>query len=461
MTTNTKYGEKLEKYRDEKVKLTEQLIEKKKRLESGEEWLRKAKTKALRANIVLIIGLVLLIVSAFVFMNKNVQLQMTQYFTFNIDSSNTFEFFFAYSIHFCAILGVLYSVLYAISYGIKGITMSVIAVICCVLIKLVGTNVNSDDGWSLLMLLILFFLFLKAFIKLITYACKKNHIVNSDKKTNKSYEISIETKNKEIEEIEQKINDTEKCIDKALELYSRALTEENEELMQQAADEGEENAIRYLRNKADRERKEKAAELYKQAISGDTVDRELLKQAADLGDESACFDLGKELYFDSISDYYTENEQAKKAKQAEKYLSVFESSSNIEGKFLYISLRISSGTTKYNEWEKILEQLRTIKASGKLPEGYNEALDIALKGAVQMINTLGKEKNSRSSSSSYTSVPQTTYKYDYDPHYAGTFLDSRETVKRILNDPSVSAEEKNRVVSEHKRWHLDNYDFGV
>lgn len=281
-------------------------------------------------------------------------------------------------------------------------------------------------------------------------------------KINKSVE-TIASLEKDISDTKNQIINFEKNISNASDLYNRAIEENNHNLMQQAAAEGDSNAIKFLNDEAERKQREKAAELYAQATSGDVVDKELLKQAADLGDESACFDLGKELYLEFVSDEYTQEEKLEKSLEAEKYLKVFENSSNVEAKFLYYSIFVMGTIFDYDrfrrsvddisKWKKALAELRNIKKSGELTDTLSEPLDHVIKKAVEAIDSIEEIKNkfeqknkskskSTKSANTINECDSFTWTYDYVKNNEARCSDISLTLldvsKELLEEGNVS-----------------------
>lgn len=187
--------------------------------------------------------------------------------------------------------------------------------------------------------------------------------------------------------IENKIKEFEVYINNAFKLYNRAITEKSFDLMQQAAAEGDDNAIRYLKNQKERELKEKAAELYKQATSGDTVDKELLKQAAELGHTDANLSLGKELLDKGVSNQYTKTEKTGLIKKAQKHFRIALDNKNIEGEFLYMLCSIiCDECEQISNLSVALIRTRTIKEQKLLPKNYEYNIDFLLEKLVEAID---------------------------------------------------------------------------
>ena len=131
----------------------------------------------------------------------------------------------------------------------------------------------------------------------------------------------------------------------------------------------------------------KAKEFYEEAIKSDEIEETLMKKAADLEHPEACLYLGKKLMENYSSDKFTKKEKSVIIKDAKKYL-YNAKNLNTEAKFLYINSSVLSEAKDIDEWKFTLKELRSIEASGTLPEIYADACSTAISIVVDTIDNL-------------------------------------------------------------------------
>lgn len=133
------------------------------------------------------------------------------------------------------------------------------------------------------------------------------------------------------------------------------------------------------------EKMEKAAQLYEQAIQGDETNMELLIQAADMGNPSACKEYGKILFLETTSDLYTKIEKENKCELAAIYLEQVKNQ-DVEAELLWLACRIRYESNDVDEWEEILDRIRAIKASGEISEVFTDSINLMIQLLVQTID---------------------------------------------------------------------------
>ncbi len=132
-----------------------------------------------------------------------------------------------------------------------------------------------------------------------------------------------------------------------------------------------------------------AAESQYLTIENPEDQEDIVRQLADLGSASACLHYGRKLNFRYFSEALTQREKEELAKTVKTYLKISADSGNIEGQFLLLNLRAMTEAHACSGWEEILQQARDIKASGKLPEHYNDAIDALITTTIEQIDALG------------------------------------------------------------------------
>ena len=146
----------------------------------------------------------------------------------------------------------------------------------------------------------------------------------------------------------------------------------------------------------------KGQELYNEAMSKVPPDDNLLKEAAKLGDISACYYLGKNLLSDWLSDMYTAEEKEEIAEDAAKYFDVARQMAALanldiktECEFLWMFSRLQYERNTKTNWKQMLQDFRSIQKSGKLSEEYSDTLNSAIKTVINTIDTLDRQENSQ------------------------------------------------------------------
>jgi len=139
----------------------------------------------------------------------------------------------------------------------------------------------------------------------------------------------------------------------------------------------------------------KGQKLYEEAIASNPADEELLNKAAKLGHPAACCYVGKKILSEWTSNMYTIKEKEQMAKDAAKCFDVARQIAVLskmefqtECTFLWLFSRLQYETASESDLKDIVNMLRSIRHSGKLPEEYHEMLTIAIQTAVNNINEL-------------------------------------------------------------------------
>lgn len=143
------------------------------------------------------------------------------------------------------------------------------------------------------------------------------------------------------------------------------------------------------------EKQNKAAELYAQATQGEEIDMELMKQAADLGNPSACKEYGKMLFMETNSDLFTKSEKEDKCELAASYLEVA-ATQDVEAEFLWLSCRIQYEINDIHEWMEMLKRVRAIKASGELHASFGDSINSMIQLLVQTIDRIAEKQHTAS-----------------------------------------------------------------
>lgn len=150
--------------------------------------------------------------------------------------------------------------------------------------------------------------------------------------------------------------------------------------------------------------------LYQQAIAHDEADENLIKQAAALGSRPACLYMGKLMYRDFTSDYYTKKEKERIAEEGKHYLYIASQEENsevdkIEAEFLYLAFRVITEGFDADGWKAALTQLRNIQRSGLLQEELKEPCALLISQVVEMVD----KTPSRSTSGRSNNEPAMKY----------------------------------------------------
>ena len=104
-----------------------------------------------------------------------------------------------------------------------------------------------------------------------------------------------------------------------------------------------------------------------------------------MGDPSACKEYGKILFLESTSDLLLKAEQEHKCELAARYLEQVKDL-DVENELLWFACRIRYESNNAGEWKKVLNRVRTIKASGKVPEYLADPIDSMIQLLVQTID---------------------------------------------------------------------------
>lgn len=175
--------------------------------------------------------------------------------------------------------------------------------------------------------------------------------------------------------------------DTALENAAKAYLKECEKLDKAEKVRLREKHEREQKIQRDREKREKlakAAEIYAQAMAGETPDEKLISKAADMGDPDACLIVGRKLVGDWSSGMYTSKEKAGLLKRAVRYLE--NATGTVEGEFLWLFARANCEEHSAGEWKAILGQLRSIYNGGELPEEYMETCELTIQALVGLVD---------------------------------------------------------------------------
>ncbi len=208
--------------------------------------------------------------------------------------------------------------------------------------------------------------------------CKDNiSYLKTSKYSLNNQKSIVRKRQKQLNDIKCEINEIEGYINNASSLYNRAVSENNQELMKKAADEGNANAIRYL-----------AEEIYKQATAGETVDKELLNQAAALGHNLANMELGNELFDKGISNQYTKVEKTSLLKKAQQHYEIVLNNKNVEGEFMYMMCSvICDECESLPDLSVALARVRFMKEQKLLPENFEYNIDYLIEKLVELIDS--------------------------------------------------------------------------
>lgn len=181
--------------------------------------------------------------------------------------------------------------------------------------------------------------------------------------------------------VSQDVKDGFAAYEKEIAQQAEELRQEQERLEQQKALAAQEAA-----NKA--KRAEEANEMYLQAVAQNTVNDELLYQAAQMGSLDACRHVGHLLLERMASSMYTESEKAEYAKAAAGCLRTAAGSGDGELRYLWYFARYSYESNTLEGWQEMLDGLRQLMASGTLPPQYETDCTGVMQGLVRQINKM-------------------------------------------------------------------------
>lgn len=169
----------------------------------------------------------------------------------------------------------------------------------------------------------------------------------------------------------------------ALDAYAKQCKIQEEE---QARAEAE----RKSREEAEQNRREGDA-LYRRAIANQTVDEELMWQAAELGSRPACLYLGRQMMEAWSTGSFTKEEKADIAEVAKNYFHTASleedfKESRIEAQFGYLMFQVLTESGSAAKWQGVLSQLREVRDSGLLPERFHETCIMLVRTVVDLID---------------------------------------------------------------------------
>lgn len=201
--------------------------------------------------------------------------------------------------------------------------------------------------------------------------------------------------------------------------------------------------------------KRKAADaVYAQAIACEEYNEELIEKAANMGSPDACLHHGKKLVQKWSTEHLTKAEKTDLIKLAAAFLATSAPHST-EAEFLWIFARTQYESNSKEKWASMLQCVRKIKASGKLPEEYAETCELLLEALVEVIDATPetpapKNNSSNSGNISYfsgsyaptSSAPLDSLdKWEYiRDNCHGMF--SWSGIQTIENDPNLTASQK-------------------
>jgi hypothetical protein len=147
---------------------------------------------------------------------------------------------------------------------------------------------------------------------------------------------------------------------------------------------------------AEKEKEANEAEaLYAKAIEQEKVDQELLCQAAQKGSVNACKDLGRLLLERMASTMYTESEKSQYAEKIATCLKGALGSGDGEVKYLWYYARTVYERNNLEGWQRILDGLRNLMASGTLPSQYEADCVALVQGLIGTVNEMEQKRAER------------------------------------------------------------------
>ena len=201
--------------------------------------------------------------------------------------------------------------------------------------------------------------------------------------------------------------------------------------------------------KKEADAKRKAADdVYAKATATEEYDEELIEKAANMGSPDACLYHGRKLMKKWSSEPLTRAEKADLVKLAAAFLSTAAPHST-EGEFLWILARTQYESNNQEKWTSMLKRVRKIKASGELPEEYEETCDILLESLVDIIDATPEAapKPTPSYTPSYSSY--TPPSKPMDSHEKWVYIRdhchamySPGGLQTIENDPNLTPSQK-------------------
>lgn len=189
-------------------------------------------------------------------------------------------------------------------------------------------------------------------------------------------------------------------------LYTQALQQKDHALMERAANMGYEKAVSYLQKEQAKKQAAEAKQLYERATESDTINVELMEQAAELGDPLANLYIAKQIMEEATSGAYTANERENEMRRAADYLHVAACANNREAELLELACRIQFESNSLFGWKSILAKLRQLKKSTDLSSEHLELCDDLIRAVVPIIDNM-EEKNTNS----YRSEPKVKNTY--------------------------------------------------
>lgn len=347
------------------------------KLEDQKKFLKMSKKESIRPLVVLIL-MVVSVIAFTVFMKQSALWE----FFYEIASDDPAEKTEAFVTQVAyTFYGLTYLVLAPIGAGWLGIVLAVIG--------LIATLVTE-------MAIIIPLGMLAVVIRLIAKLAEPGGY----KKTIAELEEQVSKQQGKVKNAESKLAKAKDNISRAAELFRQGKKEKNLDLIRQAAGMDNEDAIEYLE-------KVKAEELYAQAMAGDEPDMDLMEQAADLDHPAACKAMGLHLINDANDETYTARERESTLRTAADYLYVAAEDGDVEAEFLRITCRIRYESNSKAGWKEMLDRVRKIKKSKKLPEQWHETCEEVLKALVAAVDKL----DARAEEASVNKEPQVKRKY--------------------------------------------------
>ena len=160
---------------------------------------------------------------------------------------------------------------------------------------------------------------------------------------------------------------------------------------------------RELREQEEKERKRLAdlkdgAELYEKAVSGDTIDESLIRQAAEKGDPQANLYIGIQMITDISG--LTSRELTARYSMAKAHFKYANDVKIPDGIFLYATSQLMTESHNYNEWEAILKCVRVLDKT-KLSEECVNLYDSVIEQLVDVADRAAENERQRRYQNSY------------------------------------------------------------
>ncbi len=197
-------------------------------------------------------------------------------------------------------------------------------------------------------------------------------LIKDIKKQIKKIEDNLNSILKEKEEETKKLTETNV-------MYERGISENNMQLVQQAADLGNPQAMLA-----------EGKRLYEQAKQTEQPDKTLLEKSAKYGNSNAIFDIAEMLLDEATFGLLTKTEKSDLLKKVDSYVLDADFTNHPDGRILQISRQVYN--TKEKDSYKLLEDVRKLKNEKQLSGKYEEFADILIKQLVTEIDRIERFK---------------------------------------------------------------------